>query len=349
MTAPLRDMTNELSWERPHLLLLGAGASKAAFLSGDAKGHELPVMANLVQVCSLSSLLHDAGLHDGHDDFESLYSDLCDKPEYGDLKQKVEGLIWSYFRRLEQPPAPTIYDLLVLSLRKKDVIATFNWDPFLVQSLVRTAHIHRGEAPRPLFLHGNVEIAYCPKCTKPTPVGRLHSVCRHCSNEFVPSTLLFPVRKKDYTTDHSIESAWADMKTGLHSAYMWTIFGYGAPKSDVDAIKLMKSAWGSKYDRNLEQLEIIDVKEEDELQATWDDFIHTHHYDTWKDIGNSRLLRHPRRGCEAFWSMSMDLRIPEERPVHPRMDWTELESVLGPLVDAEKGVLTHHRDKKPVR
>ncbi|MHA1748548.1 MAG: hypothetical protein ACTSXN_02865 [Promethearchaeota archaeon] len=30
--------------------------------------------------------------------------------------------------------SPTIYDYLILSLRKKDVIATFNWDPLLVQA-----------------------------------------------------------------------------------------------------------------------------------------------------------------------------------------------------------------------
>jgi len=54
---------------------------------------------------------------------------------------------------------------------------------------------------------------------------------------------------------------------------MLTIFGYSAPKSDVEAIELMKGAWGDKYKRNLEQIEIIDVKEEAELSNTWDDSI----------------------------------------------------------------------------
>lgn len=31
--------------------------------------------------------------------------------------------------------SPTIYDYLLLSLRKKDVVATINWDPLLVQAL----------------------------------------------------------------------------------------------------------------------------------------------------------------------------------------------------------------------
>jgi hypothetical protein len=39
---------------------------------------------------------------------------------------------------------------------------------------------------------------------------------------------------------------------------MVTIFGYGAPKSDTEAVDLMKAAWGKVSDRNLEQVEIID-------------------------------------------------------------------------------------------
>ena len=38
---------------------------------------------------------------------------------------------------------------------------------------------------------------------------------------------------------------------------MFTIFGYSAPKTDVEAIDLLKQAWGAIGDRNLEQTEII--------------------------------------------------------------------------------------------
>ena len=38
---------------------------------------------------------------------------------------------------------------------------------------------------------------------------------------------------------------------------MITIFGYSAPKSDVEAIAMLKKAWGSVDDRSLEEIEIV--------------------------------------------------------------------------------------------
>lgn len=38
-----------------------------------------------------------------------------------------------------------------------------------------------------------------------------------------------------------------------------TIFGYGAPISDGEAVNLLNSAWGTPDDRAMEQFEIIDV------------------------------------------------------------------------------------------
>ena len=45
--------------------------------------------------------------------------------------REIETRVDEYFADLELPGHPTIYDRLVLSLREKDLIATFNWDPFL--------------------------------------------------------------------------------------------------------------------------------------------------------------------------------------------------------------------------
>jgi hypothetical protein len=42
-----------------------------------------------------------------------------------------------YFAQLELPVEPTIYDALLLSLRDKDAVFTFNWDPFLFQAHLR--------------------------------------------------------------------------------------------------------------------------------------------------------------------------------------------------------------------
>ncbi|HEN5671252.1 TPA: hypothetical protein U6347_003276, partial [Legionella pneumophila] len=42
---------------KPHVVLLGAGASKAAFPNGDKSGNELPVMNDLAKILSLNNLL----------------------------------------------------------------------------------------------------------------------------------------------------------------------------------------------------------------------------------------------------------------------------------------------------
>ena len=42
---------------RRHIVILGAGASVAAFPDGDANGKRLPTMANFVEMLSLESIL----------------------------------------------------------------------------------------------------------------------------------------------------------------------------------------------------------------------------------------------------------------------------------------------------
>jgi hypothetical protein len=69
------------------------------------------------------------------------------------------------------------------------------------------------------------------------------------------------------------------------------VFGYSAPKTDVEAVDLMKEAWGQVEERRLEQTEIIarPGADHDELHKTWDPFIHTHHYDIVESFYESWL------------------------------------------------------------
>lgn len=46
---------------------------------------------------------------------------------------------------------------------------------------------------------------------------------------------------------------------------MVTIFGYSASKSDVEAITMLKKTWGAVKDRNLEEIEIVDLRDENEV------------------------------------------------------------------------------------
>jgi Arm DNA-binding domain len=63
--------------QRPHVVVLGAGASLAAFPKGDRLGRRLPVMKDFVNVVGLQPVLAAHGLGDRADEnFEDLYSDL---------------------------------------------------------------------------------------------------------------------------------------------------------------------------------------------------------------------------------------------------------------------------------
>lgn len=62
---------------RPHLVLLAAGASRAACPNGDAVGCRLAVMADFVEVVGLGPLLERAGVDWRTSNFEELYSSLA--------------------------------------------------------------------------------------------------------------------------------------------------------------------------------------------------------------------------------------------------------------------------------
>ena len=119
-----------------------------------------------------------------------------------------------------------------------------------------------------------------------------------------------------------------------------TIFGYSAPVSDVEAMGLMKQAWGSVDDRNLEQFEIIDVRSEEDVTCSWRDFIHTHHYDYCNSFFESSLAQHPRRTDEAFFChylpSTQEEAFVESNPVPQDFQtFDEMREWYQPLIDKE--------------
>lgn len=214
------------------------------------------------------------------------------------LKTRIQD----YFKRLELPEHPTIYDYLILSLRPKDVIATFNWDPFLYQAFNRNGKFSFTPPPGILHLHGNVAIGYCSKERRSGPAG---SIIKDTGEYCSPTKLLYPVTKKDYNSSEFIKGQWKDLK----DAERVTVFGYRAPDSDVEAMELMQEAWGSPEQRAMEQFELIDIRPEEEVKKSWSKFIHSHHYDYHTTFFDSSLARHPRRTIESYrlWSQPMKI------------------------------------------
>ena len=328
-----RQKVQEPHVERPHILLLGAGASYAAFPNGDKNGRKLPLMYNIVDVLGLRPILQKAGISYGGENFESLYSSLVQSGNHQLCVDELEAAIFDYFGGMELPEEPTLFDHLVLSLRPKDYIATFNWDPFLVQATAR--NYPDGGGPTLSFLHGNTAVGYCMAHEKPS-IGRRGNKCSQCGKLLSNSRLLYPVAQKHYDNDPLIKMFWDSLREQLNHAFVFTIFGYGAPASDAEAVQLMSQAWGKVEERQFEETEIIDIKSEEELIQTWKPFIHTHHYQTSKSFYNSILARHPRRSCDAMWAQLMDAEFIDENKIHIDPDWIGLRGFIKPLLEDEE-------------
>src|SRR5688572_15008504 len=130
-TLPMLDLSVNANYS-PHVMILGAGASVAACPRGDKHGRSLPVMATLIKTLNLAPLLRKAKVSfNTNTNFEVIYHELASNSKYTDLRIEIEQRVRAYFASLELPDHVTLYDQMLLSLRAKDMIATFNWDPFL--------------------------------------------------------------------------------------------------------------------------------------------------------------------------------------------------------------------------
>ncbi len=327
-------LINEPKNIRPHVVILGAGASVAAFPQGDANGQKLPMMADFVDVVSdLRDLLVSSGIDYDSQNFELLYSKIHELDPRSPLLHDIDKNVRDYFEGLQLPEGPTLYDHLLLSLRPKDIIATFNWDPFLFDAWER--HRYTIRLPEVVYLHGNVRIAYCAEHRFQ---GEKGMYCPECDKELTPSPLLYPVATKNYSADLLISAAWRTLKHVLPSAFTFTVFGYGAPKADKEAFDLMANAWKGKRDREFETIEIIDIKDESLLTEQWKPFMPTLHFMYPKDFYKSQIANYPRRSCEALYVPTVSGRFAETYPIPKNVDLRELTLWFQPLFDAENSV-----------
>lgn len=301
---------------RPHLVLLGAGASRAATPDGDGQGRLLPLMNDFVATLGLESLLDELSIEYEGRDFEEIFS--MAHATQPDAVPKVQEAIETYFQSLRLPEYPTIYDYLVLSLRDRDFIATFNWDPLLVEALVRNR-----KKVNLMFLHGNVAIGYC---ANGDVTGLRSGMCSHCGRKFKPSKLLYPITEKDYDSDPQIAREWEAFRGVLASALMFTIFGYSAPGSDIEAMTAIKAAWGPWKDRSLEEIELIDIRPEEEVTDSWADLIHTHHFGFHDNFFESWLGRQGPVAFDQFLAQTFDAQFIEDHPVPRGVSLSELQA-----------------------
>jgi hypothetical protein len=320
---------------RPHVVILGAGATIAAIPNGDRNGRKSSVMNGFIESLGMADVIRGANLHTCSNNLEDIYSELHGRADCESIRVELDARIRAYFSRLELPDAPNIYDLLLLAMRKKDLIATFNWDPLLLQAYQRAYKITE-DLPDLAFLHGNVLVGYCRNHKQG---GMLSARCSECGQNFAPAPLLYPVAHKNYAEDSYIYDNWKAIQSKLKQAYLVTIFGYSAPRTDAEAIAVMKEAWGSVHERNLEEFEFIDIRSEDDLQASWSEFVHSHHYEVHDNFFASNLAQHPRRTTIALFDRTMNCMFIEAlRKFEPNMGWAEIESLMRVLGDEEEQV-----------
>jgi hypothetical protein len=208
--------------QSPHVVILGAGASRACCMKGDRDGRKLPLMNDFIECLGIEDVIRKSG-HDPLGNFEAIYSQIH-RTGNSNILSELNSTIRDYFSKITIPDVPTMYDYLVLSMRSKDVIITFNWDPLLPQAYKRWRHLGT-VLPQLLFLHGNVDIGID---IDKRAIGFL-SDGPYPGHTLVPSKLLYPIDQKDYNGDPFVSESWGRTTDYLSDAYDVTIFGYSAP------------------------------------------------------------------------------------------------------------------------
>jgi|GEM_PF-2787451 len=112
LTFTVEDEIKDVKFGRPHVVVIGAGASLAAFPSGDANGFRLPLMIDFVEVLNLGPFLQKNNIDYKGRNFEEIYSGLYEqKREF--IKKTIEEKTYSYFSKMRLPdnfPLDSIYN-----------------------------------------------------------------------------------------------------------------------------------------------------------------------------------------------------------------------------------------------
>ena len=315
----------------PHVVILGAGASKAAFREGDANGCLVPLMNELPDVLGdpWRNLVEEAKLSGLG--FESQFTQLREDPTQSACLDEVEGMLLDYFSNLTLPDHPTIYDYLVLGLRQEDVIATFNWDPFLLLSHARNRAV--AGLPDIRFLHGCVRYA---SCAEHDVLGQPGESCPNCRKPLVESSIMFPYGDKDYARDGIIVRDWAFVTEHLKSAFHLTIYGYSGPVSDYKAKELLLDGWKRTPMRRFSHVEIVDCGDTDDLRRNWRKFIPFHHDVVVRSFWESTIAKWPRRTAEYKTAASLYGTASERIGPIRTKSLRELQEWHAEIADAEK-------------
>ena len=100
-------LVNKPAKLRRHIVILGAGASVAAFPNGDANGKKLPTMDNFIEMLDLEPVLEREGIKNRRRNFEDIYSELYEINPSSPFLKEIEKIVYTYFESLKLPESPT--------------------------------------------------------------------------------------------------------------------------------------------------------------------------------------------------------------------------------------------------
>src|SRR5258707_1450420 len=95
----IEDERDNVFMARSHLVILGAGASRAAFPEGDRHAKKLPLMSDFVDTLGLRAMLVEWGI-DPDRNFEDIFSDIFEAGETARI-DKLQRQIREYFASLK--------------------------------------------------------------------------------------------------------------------------------------------------------------------------------------------------------------------------------------------------------
>jgi len=315
----------------------------AAAPQGDKHGLRLPSLQNVAEIIGITDLIDRCQSAYGPlgSGFEEIYSNLISCGQAQREVEQINRAVREYFAKLQLPDHLTIYDYLILGLREKDAIFTFNWDPFLLQAYFRCSGT--AKPPRLYFLHGNVGLGVCETCKI---TGNLGQSCARCGRSLAEVDLLYPVKQKNYAANALLQNEWKALSDYLNNAYFITVFGYSAPVTDVEARSRLIDAFRTNASREFAEVEIIDIRDRASVEHAWEDFCFEHHYGVFPDITQSQIYRHFRRSCDAFAMASLQCNpVPKHSP-QGIIDIEGLKGFAGLLHDEERQQLKFWRDHK---
>ena len=102
---------------RPHVVILGAGASCAAIPHGDKNGRQISAMKGFIDRLGLRAVLNRIEISTTSDNLEDIYMELdrrsYNEPECDAVKHELDSVIRNYMGEYQLPDEPNIYDFSI--------------------------------------------------------------------------------------------------------------------------------------------------------------------------------------------------------------------------------------------